>query len=322
MPADQLTPSPDSATLHGAVLEVLGGAELGQVAHRTEVSAPDLRAAVEVFTRAGRQALTEQSGWWQANVEFTAWENADEVALDHLAPALRQSGAPWWFIRKHPCWRIRMHAGPGAVRDAVSQGLEELTRLGHLRGWSTAVYEPEVPAFGGPVGMEIAHRLFHVDSQALLDHGFGEHGEHGDLGPRELSVLLCVTLMRGAVLEWYEQADVWDRVCRERPLPEGVPAARLRELSENVRVLLLADTSSDGAMFGTEGSAAHVNVWAQAFRSAGEQMKACGRSGTLERGLRELVGYHVIFHWNRMGLASNTQSALAHAAKAAILETS
>lgn len=332
MPADRLNSSlcwavvaqnggtPDNgATLHRAVLKVLGGAEPGQVAERAGVSAVDLRAAVEVFNRAGRQALAEQSGWWQVNVEFTTWESADQIALEHLAPALWQSSVAWWFIRKHPCWRIRLHAGSGELRANVSRALDELTRADHLRGWSTGIYEPEMPAFGGSVGMEIAHRFFHADSQALLDHKFGATV---DLGPRELSVLLCVTLMRGAGLEWYEQADVWDRVCRERPLPAGVPTERLRELSQNIRVLLLADTASGGGMFGPGGSAENVSAWAQTFQLAGEEMRVSGRSGTLERGLRELVSYHVIFHWNRMGLASVTQSALAHAAKAAILEGS
>lgn len=334
MPADRLNPfppravpaggesresKPDSGKTYTAVIEVLGGADPDQTAQRSGLSAVELRAAVEVFRHAGRRALAEQNGWWQINVEFTTWESAEQVALEHLAPILRRCGVAWWFIRKHPCWRIRLDSSAEPLRNTVGQALEELTLNGYLQGWGSRIYEPEVPAFGGPVGMNIAHGLFHADSQSLLDHKFGVET---DLGPRELSVLLCVTLMRGAGLEWYEQADAWDRVCRERPLPEGVPAERLRELSRNIRVLLFADTTSDGGVFGPGACAENVNAWARTFRSAGEQLRTSGRSGTLERGLRELVSYHVIFHWNRMGLASVTQSALAHAAKAAILERS
>lgn len=329
MPADRLKPSPPRpaaqqqaprghAAVHRAVLEALRGADLRRAAERSGMTPADLEAAVEVYHRAGQQALAEQSGWWQANVEFTAWEDADQTAAQRLFPSLYESGAEWWFIRKYPCWRIRLRADSTATRAAVGRTLEELTRGGHLRTWTTGIYEPEVPAFGGPVGMEIAHRLFPADSRSVLEH---VSRERGALGRRELSILLCVTLMRAAGLEWFEQADVWDRVCRERPLPEGVSTERLRELAGTVRVLLLADTVREGSMFGSGGPAEHVSAWAQEFRSAGEDLWTSWRSGNLERGLRALVCYHVIFHWNRMGLTSATQSVLAHAAKEAVLET-
>ena len=56
-----------------------------------------------------------------------------------------------------------------------------------------------------------------------------------------------------------------------------------------------------------------------AFRHAGRSLAEAVRLGTLDRGLRQVLSYHVIFHWNRLGLSLRAQSALAWAARTAIL---
>jgi len=55
--------------------------------------------------------------WWQLYIEFTDWPASEQIAARHLAPLLDQVQATglasgWWFIRKHPCWRIRLRPGP------------------------------------------------------------------------------------------------------------------------------------------------------------------------------------------------------------------
>ena len=234
------------------------------------------------------------------------------------------------------CTGTKTHNGviaqsPAAVRGTKDgEPLKSVLEYAEERGLSTGVISNSSVLSATPAAC-----YAHVNDrkkegeifQQLLKPRFGDGvdvvmgaGRKKVLQAADQAALDARTALRKAGLEWYEQADAWDRVCRERPLPEGVPAERLRELSRNIRVLLLADTTSDGGVFGPDASAENVSAWARTFRSAGEQLRTSGRSGTLERGLRELVSYHVIFHWNRMGLASITQSALAHAAKMAILE--
>jgi hypothetical protein len=41
--------------------------------------------------------------------------------------------------------------------------------------------------------------------------------------------------------------------------------------------------------------------------------------GTLERGLRDILAHHVIFHWNRLGLTAASQSIVARAALETIM---
>ncbi len=333
MPADRLSParqdgsrlSQDTDAVVRAVLQVLAGKSLEQVAALHHLDSAELCAAAEVFCQAGGRALYQQSasGWKQVYIEFADWTTADGIAAAHLAPLLQQveaedPSAAWWFIRKHPCWRLRLHtAAEGlSARSRLTASLDGLASAGLIRRWWRGVYEPEAAAFGGRAGMAVGHRLFHADSRAVLMLA-GQ--EPTALGLRELSVLLLATLLRAAGLEWYEQGDVWHLVSRERPLPADVPPGRLEPMTADIRALLLADTSPDGPLFGQGRPAASATRWADAFRTAGWELGAAAREGRLERGLRNVIAYHTIFHWNRLGLSSRTQSLLAWTAREAVL---
>lgn len=309
-----------------AVLKALAGTPLHEASAHTCIEPLDLAEAVEVYQQAGRRSLIEQAGaedWWQLYIQFTEWTTAEKTAADHLAPLLHRAESDgtvtaWWFIRKHPCWRVRLHipSQGQSVRDAFRTVLDELTAADLIHRWWTGIYEPETAAFGNATGMRIAHELFHADSRAIL-----ALQRRGDipLGRRELSVLLCSTLMRAAALEWYEQGDVWHLVARQRPLPADVPSDVLQELADDLRKLLLADTTPDGPLLGPNRPIAFAADWADAFRRAGRDLGTAARTGTLDRGLRQILAYYVIFHWNRLGLPARNQSILAWAARAAII---
>jgi hypothetical protein len=51
-----------------------------------------------------------------------------------------------------------------------------------------------------------------------------------------------------------------------------------------------------------------------AFRQADLELGPVARSRTLQRGLRQILSYHSIFHWNRLGLTTRQQAILARAA--------
>jgi thiopeptide-type bacteriocin biosynthesis protein len=311
-----------------AVLEVLTGTPLRDAAIAEAMEPADLAEAVEVYRRAGRQALDQQttSGWWQLSIRFTDWSNAEHVAVNHLAPLLRhaeQDGVitAWWFMRKHPCWRLRLQPGPArsTMKTGLGVALDQLAADGRIGSWSSGIYEAETAAFGGDAGMDLAHELFCADSRAVVD--LLRDGASGlGLGRRELSLLLCGVLMRAAGLEWYEQGDVWHRVAWERRLPADVSTSKLTEMADDLKQLMLADITPDGPLLGANGPLASAAGWAGAFSRAGRTLGTAARAGTLQRGLRDILSYQVIFHWNRLGLPARTQSILAGAARAAILD--
>lgn len=320
MSTDRLNqPARLEATLH-AVLEVLAGASTDTAAAHAGLEPTEVDAAVAVYQQAGQHALAQQAGtpeWRQLYVQFTDWDKAEKVVGDHLVPVLDLAQQDrlitgWWFIRKHPCWRMRLLPAPGTQLPlSVADTLDELTASGEVHRWWPGIYEPEAAAFGGDISMSIAHTLFHADSRAVLTSA------HGELGRRELSLLLCATLMRAAGLEWYEQGDVWHRVAQERALPPDVPATKVHAMAGSLRQLLLADTSP---MLQSDRTLKPAADWVRAFQHAGRDLGTAARDGTLDRGLREVISYHVIFHWNRIGLPARTQSVLAHAARTTILQ--
>jgi thiopeptide-type bacteriocin biosynthesis protein len=166
--------------------------------------------------------------------------------------------------------------------------------------------------------MTAAHELFTADSSAIVQ--LLNRGQSGTgLGRCGLSVVLGTALLRGAGLEWYEQGDAWHRVTLERPLPHDVADDQASGLADGINTLLSADTSPGSGLFRPCAPLAEFADWAAAFRQAGRELGALARSGTLQRGLREILSYHVIFHWNRLGLTARQQAILARAARDTIL---
>ncbi|MBQ0983729.1 thiopeptide-type bacteriocin biosynthesis protein [Streptomyces sp. F63] len=324
MSADQLNRPTALDTTTRAVLDILSGTDIHTVAARTGMEPTDLTAAVAVYRNAGREALAAQSqpAWRHLYLQFADWGAAEQTAARHLLPALdavQNSGqiSHWWFIRKKPCWRLRLLTSVAdPVPDRVSHVLDRLVVGGELHRWWPGIYEPEAAAFGGDTGMAIAHDLFHADSRAVLHQALTSGAQ---LGRREVSILLCATLMRAAGLEWYEQADVWHRVTQQRPLPGNATPDKIRAMSGDLLKLLVADTSSTSPMLHPGEDLASAKDWIASFRQAGRELGTAARDGTLDRGLREVIAYHIIFHWNRLALPVGTQSILAHAAYAAIL---
>lgn len=323
MPAHQLTPA--RLVDDSAIGAVLAGQALTAVADRYSLDAAELAEATEIYRNAGRHALSQHTGssWHQTYIQFTTWDTAEHAASEHLAPILRRAQADgrlasWWFMRKHPYWRLRLWPGPAGSSLAAdfATELDALTEANRIASWHPGIYEAETAAFGGLPAMDIAHELFAADSSAVLDllrpPGI-------PLGRRELSTLLICALLRSARLEWYEQGDVWHRISAERPLPGDIPQGKITEMGNGLRQLLRADHTADGPLFGPAGSLQAAADWADAFRTAGYVLGAAARAGTLQRGLREIMSYLVIFHWNRLGLPTRMQSILAAAAQMAVL---
>jgi thiopeptide-type bacteriocin biosynthesis protein len=318
--------NPEPHQMTRSVLEVLAGVPLHRAAAHTGTEPADLADAVEIYQVAGAAALEAQArthSWYQVRVQFTDWNTAEQTAATHLGPQLQQAEntgalAAWWFIRKAPCWRLRCRPHPATtstdMQKAINTILHSLTSAGLIDRWWETVYEPETLAFGGPKATDIAHDLFHTDSRSILDYLRRRDPTappENTIGRRELSLLLCSTLFRSAGQEWYEQGDIWHRVAQLRPLPPGTPTNRLRDMTDGLRRLMTVDTSPTSTLFGPDGPLSFAAPWAAAFDKAGTSLGHTAQEDALERGVRDILAHHVIFHWNRLGLAGRTQAILA-----------
>lgn len=323
MPAHRVKgPPTGTGPAAAAVARVLAGTPTSEAAKDAHLDPELLERLLEVFTEAGYRAVDEHTAhgtWWQADVEFDPHHRGAVQELTELLNAARSDGYvnSWWFLHKHPGWRLRLHLATSDTRSRLQEALDALVDHGTLHGWWPGVYEPETAAFGGSAGMGIAHELFCADSDNIARLGAEVELP---LGRKQISVMLCTELMRAAGLEPVEHGDVWDLVCALRPLPDDVDPARVEAMLGPAKTLTGADTAPAGAMFGAGGPLQAHTAWAAAFSRAGYQLAGARRDGVLHRGIRRVVAHHVIFHWNRLALPATAQAALARAARAAILD--
>ncbi|MFE2865005.1 methyltransferase, FxLD system [Embleya sp. NPDC059259] len=233
--------------------------------------------------------ITAENGWWHATVSFPGNAGASTDAARALSCALHDQR--FHFLRKDGGVRLR-------TEQSAAQLLDKLATDRLIDGWIGGVYEPEIEAFGGPGGMDIAHDLFCADSRAAL-------AESGEPGARERCVLLLSTMNRAAGLDPFEIGDVWAKLASLRPpitSPTGLP--RERAITA-MRRLMHAD------------AARRPDVepdWAErvaAFEDAGLRLRQLAADGRLTRGLRAVLAHHAIFTLNRAGVSVEEQAATA-----------
>lgn len=261
--------------------------------------------------------------WSQIEIEFVSWEEAEHIASIELLPVLERAESQgdlerWWYIRKRPRWKLRLqHASPSG--DGILKGvLDNLAVRGHLHSQTRAIYEPETYAFGGTMGMTVAHSLFHEDSRGCLHYFASERSQ--PIGRRELSILLYSLLFRSAQQDYYEQGDIWKLVQQNRPAEAGLLPKQISDLAPALRALISADTRQ--VIASNDILRASVGPWADAIAERGAALVELAHHGGLTRGLRAVLAHHVLFHWNRIGLPYHTQSIIATAASNAIFHPS
>jgi thiopeptide-type bacteriocin biosynthesis protein len=319
MPADHMSVA--ASRVAASVEAVLAGAALTTAAAEIGVDPVHVADAVQTYRAAGLAALQRrhEAAWYHALVALPDGADAEATVAAQIAPHLDQigDGQPfWWFLRKHPYWRLRVHT---ADHHAIGTHLDALAAAGTVDHWRSGVYEPEAAAFGGDTAMEIIHDLFCVDSQGVLAYA-RQHAPQ--LGRRELSLLLIRALHQHAGLDWFEAGDVFDRVAQTRPTPADADATRVEALATRMRPLLAVPVQPETPMFAPGGPVGYAAPWLAGFIRAGQRLGDLATAGRLDRGLRAVLAHIVIFHWNRLGLPAQTQGILAHAAKAAILPRS
>ncbi|MEV7394069.1 thiopeptide-type bacteriocin biosynthesis protein [Streptomyces sp. NPDC091215] len=312
----------DTNPVEEAVLAVLGGMPVEEAARHVPAPPALLADAVQRYQAAGHAALAHPAtGWYQAYVTFADYPSAARTFRTYLLPALNEGEvSAWWFVRKYPCWRLRVQPAPAAhMEDAigrVQQALDSAVSWGVVKEWRTSMYEPETIAFGGLAGMTIAHRLFHTDSAGVLTYDQVAEGRpDGLLDAKATSLLILALFLRAAGLEWGEQGDVWGQVEARRALPADVPADKVNAMVDAMRNLLTLDA---GPLL-ADGPLSALTAWTTGMEHSGKALADAAGAKQLGLGLRTILARHIIFHWNRMGFTTQQQAIWSRAAREAVL---
>lgn len=138
--------------------------------------APRPRASAAVSTAVTRK-FPPGSEWLYLKL-YTGRATADQILRETIAPllpSLRGMFDHWFFIRYgDPDWhlRLRFHGEPrllhGDLLPVLSEAAEELLAQGLLHRVQVDTYNREIERYGGPEGIELAERVAHVDSEAVL----------------------------------------------------------------------------------------------------------------------------------------------------------
>jgi thiopeptide-type bacteriocin biosynthesis protein len=182
----ELWPSPDELCMHGPE---------GRFAHELVVPYTRTRTEARVAPRrsspaeVARRRLPPGSEWLYAKI-YTGSGFCDRVLCEAVAPvvsrALSTGAAESWFFLRYgdPGWHLRVRfRGDRArlrteVEPALSEALGPLFESGGVFRLVFDTYEREVERYGGAAGIAWSERLFHADSDAVLEllDGFAGDG--------------------------------------------------------------------------------------------------------------------------------------------------
>jgi thiopeptide-type bacteriocin biosynthesis protein len=198
------------------------------------------------------------------------------------------------FTRKTPDLRLRFFCRGSA--DRLIRRLEGLLR-GSRSGIDAAfpsVYEPEYRLFGGALAMDAVHRYFEQDSLMAMRWLEGSRSVDG-VGSAALCLGVVDDLFARALQGGSEIWDAWNIVhelsSTRSPGPGDESAAFAVRLSKHETSMLRSYRRANAGL-----ADALVSLWHQ---------------GSLGVGLRMLVAYVAMFHFNRYGLDGTVQADVA-----------
>jgi lantibiotic biosynthesis protein len=126
-----------------------------------------------------QRRFTPTSEWTYVKL-YTGVATADHVLTALVAPIVREAAASgmidrWFFVRyTDPAFhiRLRLHGRPADIRGIVipmiEHGVREMLESGVVARIQYDMYDRELERYGGVAGTELAERLFHADSVAVL----------------------------------------------------------------------------------------------------------------------------------------------------------
>jgi thiopeptide-type bacteriocin biosynthesis protein len=126
-----------------------------------------------------RRSFPPGSEWLYAKL-YAGPATLDQLLRDLIRPIVEvasRTGAVdrWFFVRYgDPDWhlRVRFHGRPALLQDELLPALQAaaapLIDDGRLWRFQLDTYEREVERYGGAEGADLAERLFHADSEAVL----------------------------------------------------------------------------------------------------------------------------------------------------------
>jgi thiopeptide-type bacteriocin biosynthesis protein len=248
---------------------------------------------------------------------YTGTAAADQLLRDVVKPLTEEvieSGAveSWFFVRYgDPDWhlRLRFKGSPerlhAEVLPALRSAAASLLEDGRVWRLQLDTYEREIERYGGLEGIDLAERLFHVDSEAVLE--IIELLEPGDVGLDErwrLTLLGMDHVLENFGLDLATKHAVVEaarsRFAKEFRVDEWIGprlGERFRLERSDLEVLLdLTEDADHPLAQGIEILQGRSRRWAPVIA----ELQACAQDGRLAMPLNDLAATHMHMHANRL----------------------
>lgn len=247
---------------------------------------------------------------------YTGSATADLVLRDAIAPLAARamgSGAAdrWFFLRyldPQNHLRVRFGGEPARLREIIDwlpEFLDPLLSEGRVWKWQLDTYEREVERYGGPAAMEIAERIFHADSDAVLAVLEDLAGDRGADWRWRLALVGIDRLLADFDFELAARRDLMAGLRRAfgNELAVGPEltqqlAQRVRETGEELYDLLTADTVSPEHPLA--GGLAALDRRSARLAPLVAELRALESRGELTVPLRDLVFSYLHMFVNRL----------------------
>ncbi|MEX1365470.1 MAG: thiopeptide-type bacteriocin biosynthesis protein [Nannocystaceae bacterium] len=221
-----------------------------------------------------------------------------------------------YFMNKPPGLRLRLLGVVDELMPQLRTALEEQVSRGVVARFDVGPYDDEVAQFGGPVGMALAHEFFTRESMLVLEHHRLRLTEEVGLPALDLSLVALDMLLRLVTDDDWELWDVWTKLSMTGRLPaklslEPDDPEVARALALRPRVMsLLRDEGRALACAGPRQALA-LRRYGEGLPALAEALRRARCEGELAWGLRDILPFWIIFHWNRMGFDLLRQQQLA-----------
>jgi thiopeptide-type bacteriocin biosynthesis protein len=257
---------------------------------------------------------------------YTGTATADYILRDLVTEiteeALRSGAVDLWFFLRYgdPEWhlRLRFHGAPERLHretlPALYAALNPLLDDGRLWRLQVDTYEREVERYGGKEGVELAERLFHVDSEVVLE--ILEMLEPGDAGSDERWRLTVAGIDRlltdfafdprekGAIMR--QARESFGKEFRVEKSVVGQLSEKFRKERKSLEELLRAETEDHPLAPGL----ALFRTRSERLAPIIAELKNCAADGRLTTPLTDLLLSYVHMHANRLLRSAQRQQEL------------
>ncbi len=230
-----------------------------------------------------------------------------------------------FFVRFNvPSWQVRFRVlgNPdwieGLVRPLIRQELQTLEERGEINSFQFGTYQRELPRYGGPVGMQLAEKIFFHDSLAALDFLEAYDREECSRSRRELNLLITDRFLdllgssREERIAFYQLGYQWaleQNTWQDKEL--RALDTRFQALRSGLEELLSPARQSDPAwVFGGTRPAAIAETLFQSIRPILQEVRQRHQSGEITQDWSYLIWSYTHMFCNRLGIDPTAEAIL------------